>query len=75
MDDAPNQDIEILTSFHLFVLKSSYFKLRNNAFTYENNFSKLETSDDGRVRPKHVVRRKRDNNKMHCRRKYIVRNK
>jgi hypothetical protein len=40
-----------------------------------NNFSDLETPDDGRVRPKHVVRRKGGNNKLHCRRKYTVWNK
>jgi hypothetical protein len=40
-----------------------------------NNLSELETPDDGRVRPKDVVRRKGDNNKLHCRRKYIVWNK
>jgi hypothetical protein len=34
-------------------------------------FRELETPDDGRVRPKHVVRRRRGSNKLHCRRKYI----
>jgi hypothetical protein len=37
-----------------------------------NNFSQLETPDVGRVQPKHVVRRKEDSNKLHCRRKYTV---
>jgi hypothetical protein len=40
-----------------------------------NNFTELDTTDECRVQPKHVVRRKGDNNKLHYRRKYIVRNK
>jgi hypothetical protein len=40
-----------------------------------NNFSELETQDDGRVRPKYVVRRKGDINKLGCGQKYIVWNK
>jgi hypothetical protein len=47
----------------------------NGHTTQCNNFSKLETPDDGHVQPKHVVRRKRNNKKLHCRWKYIVWNK
>jgi hypothetical protein len=40
-----------------------------------NNFSEFQWPEDGRVRPKCTGRRKGNNNKLHCARKYIVWNK
>jgi hypothetical protein len=72
MDDGPKQNIEIFTKYELdficfnespFIL--SYERSHSHVIwevghTIQcSNFSELETPDDGRVRPQHVVRRKR----------------
>jgi hypothetical protein len=47
--------------------------MRKVGYTIQcNHFSESETGDDRRVRTKHVVRKKGDNNKLQCRRKYIA---
>lgn len=37
-----------------------------------NDFSEIETAEEGRVRPKQIVRRKGDSSKLQCIPKYIV---
>jgi hypothetical protein len=68
---APKQNIEILTRLYWFLLiliGSNYFKLRDITLTCDRRswtyytakqFQQIETPDDGRMQPKHVVRRSR----------------